>query len=449
MFSTLHSGAFRLALFFAAVFAVGAVILVITVDVAVSQYAQQVTTDTLVTEATRLQAADRREGRRAVVEAIGSATGDAREFRYSLRDPQGKQIAGDLSSAPLGWGSVKVAERASPGDKPDAVSQMQTYGVTLRDRSRLIVGSDSYDVAELRDWLNAVALWSGIAVTLLALGAGYLIASIFVRRLDRINSTVNVVMEGRLSERVQVTGIGSEFDRLTANLNRMLERIEALMSGMRQVSTDIAHDLRTPLTRLRQHLEAGRESTSLASHRQAIDNATSQVDEILGLFRSLLRIGSLEAGMGNDRFKTVDLSDILDRVAMAYQPAIEDQAKSLRISIEPQILVVGDADLLAQMFNNLIENALIHTPPHTMITVGLRRELDAVVAVVADNGPGIPAMERAHVLQRFYRLENSRSLPGSGLGLSLAAAVAHLHHAELSISDNRPGLIVSLRFAIS
>ena len=448
MFSALRSGAFRLALFFSAVFAVGAITLVVTVDVAVSHYAEQVTTDTLMTEIVRLQALERSEGRGAVVEAIGSAIGDAREFRYSLRDPQGTKIAGDLSSAPLGWGSVKVAERATLGDKPDAVSRMQTYGVALRDRSRLVVGSDSYDVAELRDWLNTVALWSGIGITLLALGAGYLIASIFVRRLGRINTTLNVVMEGRLSERVPVTGMGPEFDRLVTNLNRMLERIEALMTGMRQVSTDIAHDLRTPLTRLRQQLEAGRESTSLESHRQAIDNATSQVDEILGLFRSLLRIGSLEAGMGRDRFKLVDLSDILDRVAMAYQPAIEDQAKSLRLSIEPGLSVMGDADLLAQMFNNLIENALIHTPPHTMITVGLRRELNAVIAVIADNGPGIPAAERAHVLQRFYRLENSRSLPGSGLGLSLAAAVAHLHHAELSISDNQPGLIVSLRFAL-
>ena len=277
-------------------FAIGAVALIITVDVAVSHYAEQVTTDTLVSEIAGLQALDGSEGRREVIEAIASATGDGREFRYSLRDPQGIQIAGDLPSAPLGWGSVNVAERASPGDKPDAAAQMQTYGVTLRDRSRLIVGSDSYDVAELRDWLNAVAMWSGLGITLLAVGAGYLIASIFVRRLDRINTTVNVVMEGRLSERVPLTGVGPEFDRLVANLNRMLERIEALMTGMRQVSTDIAHDLRTPLTRLRQQLEAGRDSTSLASHMQTIDSATAHVDEILGLFRSLLRIGSLEAG---------------------------------------------------------------------------------------------------------------------------------------------------------
>jgi signal transduction histidine kinase len=444
--SAFRSGAFRLALFFAAVFAVGAIALVIAVDIAASRYADQVTIDTLVTEATRLQGEDRREGRSAVVAAIGNATGDVREFRYALSDRAGVRIAGDLPRAPIGWGSVKIAERATSGDPPDAAFEMRTYGVALRDRSLLIVGSDSYDVAELRDWLNTVALWSGIGLTLLALGAGYLIASIFVGRLNRLNAAAQVVMEGHLSERLPVMGMGPEFDRLSANLNRMLERIEALVTGMRQVSTDIAHDLRTPLTRLRQQLEAARESPSLEMHRQAIDDATGQVDEILGMFRALLRIGSLEAGIGNDRFKTVDLSDVLKRVATAYQPAMEDQAKMMRLSIETDILVEGDAELLAQMFNNLIENALVHTPPRTLLTVGLRREVNAVIAFISDNGRGIPTEERSNVLRRFYRLEYSRSLPGAGLGLSLAAAIACLHNAELSIGDNHPGLIVSVRF---
>ena len=446
MNSVFRSGAFRLALFFAAVFAVGAIALIIAIDVAVSRYAEQVTTDTLVTEATRLQSEDRREGRRAVVDAIHGATGDGREFRYALIDREGNRIAGDLPRAPAEWGTVQIAERASPGDPPDATSEMRTYGVALGDRSLLVVGSDSYDVAELRDWLNMVALWSGIGITLLALGAGYLIAAVFVRRIDRINVAANVVMMGGLSERLPVMGMGPEFDRLSANLNRMLERIEALVTGMRQVSTDIAHDLRTPLTRLRQQLEATRASPSLETHRQAIDDATNQVDEVLGMFRALLRIGSLEAGMGSDRFKRVDLGDVLERVAMAYQPAIEDHAKALRLSIEPNLAVDGDAELLAQMFNNLVENALVHTPEHSLITIALRREQDVIVAVVADNGPGIPAAERANVLQRFTRLEQSRALPGSGLGLSLASAVARLHHAELSIADNHPGVAVSIRF---
>lgn len=446
MADIIRSGAFRLALFFAAIFAVGAVALVIVVDVAVTRYAEQATDDTLATEVARLQGQDRREGRRAVVEAISGAKGDAREFRYALFDRQGTQIAGDLPQAPMGWGKVQIAERASPGDAPDGASEMRTYGVMLGDRSLLAVGSDTYDVTELRDWLNTVALWSGVGITVLALVAGYLIASIFVRRLDRINAAANVVMSGGLSERLPVIGMGPEFGRLSANLNRMLDRIEGLVTGMRQVSTDIAHDLRTPLTRLRQRLEATRSSPSLEAHRQTIDEATAQVDEVLAMFRALLRIGSLEAGIGNDRFKRVDLSDVLERVAMAYQPAIEDQAKTLKLSIEPNLTVVGDEDLLAQMFNNLIENALVHTPAHTLITIGVRREPEAIVVVVGDNGPGIPAPDRGNVLQRFYRLERSRGLPGSGLGLSLAAAVARIHHADLSIGDNGPGAAVYIRF---
>jgi signal transduction histidine kinase len=444
--STLRSAAFKLALFFAAVFALGAIALVVAVDVAVSRYAELVTTDTLVTEATRLQGEDRREGRQAIIDDIRGGTGRSSEFRYALLNHGGARIAGDLPRAPIGWGKVTIAERASPGDPPDASSEMRTFGVTLGDQSSLAVGSNSYDVAELRDWLDTVAAWSGIGITLLALGAGYLIASIFVRRLDRINEAANRVMLGRLSERLPVMGMGPEFDRLSANLNRMLERIETLVTGMRQVSTDIAHDLRTPLTRLRQRLEVTRASPSIEAHRQAIDDATNQVDEVLGMFGALLRIGSLEAGIGGDRFKPVDLSDVLERVAMAYQPSIEDQNKALKLSIEPGIAVEGDGDLLAQMFNNLIENALVHTPAHSLITIGLHRELDAVIAVVADNGPGIPAADQAKVLQRFYRLERSRSLPGSGLGLSLAVAVARLHHAELSITDSHPGVAVSIRF---
>lgn len=446
MISVLRSGAFRLALFFASVFALGAVALVITVDIAVSRYAEQATTDTLIAEADRIQAEDSREGRRAVVEDIQSATGNAGKFRYALIDRNGARIAGDLPNTHKGWGSVKVAERASPGDPADIAADMRTYAVALGDQSFLAVGTDNYDVAELSNWLDAVALWSGIGITLLALGAGYLIASIFVRRLDHINSAANKIMEGQLSQRLPDMGMGPEFGSLTASLNRMLERIEALVSGMRQVSTDIAHDLRTPLTRLRQQLEIAHDSSSLETQREAMDNATGQVDEILGMFRALLRIGALEAGIGNDRFKPVDLSSLLDRMSMAYQPAIEDQAKSLRLSIQPNISVLGDSELLAQMFNNLIENAIVHTPTHTSISVGVRREENSVIATIMDNGPGIPVAERTNVLQRFYRLENSRSFPGAGLGLSLAAAVAGLHSAELVIGDNNPGLSVSIRF---
>jgi HAMP domain-containing protein len=236
--STLRSGAFRLALFFAAVFAVGAIALVVATGFAVSRYAVEVTTHTLVNEARRLQIEDEREGRRATIEAIRNGAGDTRRFHYLLIDAQRRRVAGDLPMAPIGWGRARMSERSQPGDRPDAASDMRTYGVLLGDGSHLVVGSDSYDVEELRDWLNTVALWSGIGVTFLALGAGYLIAAIFVRRLDRINAAAHRVMEGRLSERMPAMGMGPEFDQLSGNLNDYrlapvgsLREAEAILTG--------------------------------------------------------------------------------------------------------------------------------------------------------------------------------------------------------------------------
>jgi len=298
----------------------------------------------------------------------------------------------------------------------------------------------------LREWLDTVALWSGIGVTLLALIAGYVIAAIFTRRLERLNMSINTIMGGRLNERVPVIGMDGEFDRLTENLNRMLDRIEALMTGVRQVSTDIAHDLRTPITRLRQRLESAVADQGAPVPQYVIEEALTQIDGIMNIFTALLRIGTIEAGAGRARFQPVDLSEIMGRVLLAYQPVAEDGGRTIIGAIDPNILVDGDADLLAQLFTNLIENALTHTPPGTAITLALRRERDDIIADVSDNGPGIPLEERENVVKRFYRLDTSRNELGAGLGLALAAAIADLHGANLTLCDTRPGLGVKLHW---
>ena len=449
LFRTIRSGPFRLALLFAAIFAIGSIALVIAVETAVASYSQQVTSDTLTTETGRLAIIARRSGTRGVAIAIlDRAASHQRAFRYLLTDKAGQHLVGDLpqSADNIGWTTISIAEPATGGDPPDEPAPMKTYGMALPDGGRVVVASDIYEVQELREWLDTVALWSGIGVTLLALIAGYVIAAIFTRRLERLNMSINTIMGGRLNERVPVIGMDGEFDRLTENLNRMLDRIEALMTGVRQVSTDIAHDLRTPITRLRQHLESAVADQGAPVPQHVIEEALTQIDGIMNIFTALLRIGTIEAGAGRARFQPVDLSEIMDRVLLAYQPVAEDGGRTIIGAIDPNILVDGDADLLAQLFTNLIENALMHTPPGTAITLALRRERDDIIADVSDNGPGIPLEERENVVKRFYRLDTSRNELGAGLGLALAAAIADLHGANLTLFDTRPGLGVKLHW---
>ena len=446
---TLRSGPFRLALLFAAIFAVGSIVVVVVVETAVTAYSQRVTADTLTTEAARLANIDRRTGIGSVVTAIGErAASRQRPFRYLLTDKAGRKIAGELpkSADGTGWAKIDVTEAAVGNDPADEPVPMKTYGVPLHSGGRLVVGSDIYDVQELREWLDTVALWSGLCITLLALITGYVIAAIFTRRLERLNGSIARIMSGKLDERVPVIGMDEEFDRLSANLNHMLDRIENLMAGVRQVSTDIAHDLRTPITRLRQFLENANTDDGTMVPQRVIEDALAQIDGIMTIFSALLRIGTIEAGAGRARFQPVDLSEVMQRVLLAYQPVAEDRGRTITGAIDVGIVINGDADLLAQIFTNLIENALTHTQPGALIELALRTENGVIVADVSDNGPGVPIDERENVLKRFYRLEASRTNVGAGLGLALAAAIAELHGAHLTLCDADPGLRAEVRW---
>ena len=445
------SGAFRLALLFVAIFAVGAITLVAAVNVAVTRYASQTTATALVDESTLLRSEAQARGRDALGQLIlrRQRIVHAHPFVYLLADQQGRPVGGDLpvAAAKIGWGEVSVAEPAEPNEPSDGQNTIRTYGVRLADGSRLIVGRNTSDLDELSDWLRIVTLCSGLGITVLAAGGGLMIASVFLRRLDRVNGSLQDIMDGRLEERVPAIGMGDEFERLTRNLNLMLDRNQALMDGLRQVSTDIAHDLRTPLGRLRQHLDSMRELSQPAELQSAIDDALAQVDDVLSTFHALLRIGQIEGGAGRARFEPVDLSAVMDRVRLAYETAAEDAGKTLSAQIAQNIVVNGDPQLLTQLFANLVENALRHAGDTARITMRLAVVSSTVSAVVADDGPGIPAHERHRVLRRFYRLDSSRSTPGSGLGFALIAAIADLHDAQLVLSENSPGLSVEVRFA--
>ena len=445
------SGAFRLALLFAVIFAVGAVTLVAAVNVAVSRYASNSTATALVYESTLLRGDALARGRDALGQLIlrRERIVHAHQFLYLLLDSQGRSVAGDLParSTKVGWGEVSVAEPAEPNEPSDGRATIRTYGIRLADGSCLVVGRNTSDLDELSDWLRLVTIWSGLGITVLAVGGGLLIASVFLRRLDRVNCSLQEIMAGRLDERVRAIGMGDEFDRLTGNLNLMLDRNQALMDGLRQISTDIAHDLRTPLSRLRQHLDSMRDLTRPAGLDSAIDGALAQVDDVLNTFHALLRIGQIEGGAGRARFEAVDLSAVMERLRLAYETAAEDAGKTLSAQIAPDIVVNGDPQLLTQLLANLLENALRHAGDKAHISMSLAQVGGVVSAVMADDGPGVPANERQRVLRRFYRLDANRSTPGSGLGLALVAAIAELHDAELRLSDNGPGLAVEVRFA--
>lgn len=308
-------------------------------------------------------------------------------------------------------------------------------------------GRDSYVAIEAQEHVLQTFGWV-LAVTLVvALGGGVLVSRSVLGRMDSITRTCRAIMAGRLSDRIPEHGTRGEFDTLVRTINEMLDRIGALMENVQQISNDIAHDLRTPLSRLRNRLElALSEASTVEDYRQATTRAITECETILSTFSSLLRIGQIEAAAGAKLLEPVDLSALLGEMVEIYQPVAEDGGFTLRRDISQGLVVRGDRSLLSQVFANLIENAIAHTPPRTTILVQLALDSGAVVATVADRGPGIPPEERELVLRRFFRRQQSRSTPGSGLGLSLVAAIARYHGASLNLDDNAPGLRVALRF---
>ncbi|MEJ2389618.1 MAG: HAMP domain-containing sensor histidine kinase [Chromatiaceae bacterium] len=254
-------------------------------------------------------------------------------------------------------------------------------------------------------------------------------------------------MDGDLSRRVPTDGTGDDFDQLAVNLNRMLERIEQLLEAVRQVSDNIAHDLRTPLTRLRTRLElARRESDHPDLVAEALDQAIENADELLATFNALLRIARIESRSRRTAFAKVDLSALVEDVAELYEPLATDRGQQFAVEAPRPLRVNGDRDLLFQAVANLVDNAIKYTPAKGRITLSARLHAGRPEIAVIDGGPGIPAAMREKVFQRFFRLDGSRSTPGSGLGLSLVQAVARIHGAQIRLEDNDPGLRALLSF---
>lgn len=369
---------------------------------------------------------------------------------YLLTDPLLNPLAGNLTRWPdeargdPRWVDFRI-QHADPPGAPQ-IARAQTF--VLQGGFHLLVGRDMTERAEFRDTMSDALIWALAITVALGLGGGLLLSRNFLHRLDAINEGSQAILHGDLTQRMPVSGSGDEYDRLAQNLNEMLDQISRLMDGMRGVANDIAHDLRSPISRLRSRLEVTlMDEADPAKYRAALEKTIEEADAVLETFNALLAIALAESGALRKNFERLDLGALVGDAAELYQAAAEELGQQLDVQVAGSPAATGDRNLLSQAVANLLDNALKHTPAGGTIRLSARTDMDGRAEIaVSDTGPGIPPEERTRVLERFARLDNSRSTRGSGLGLSQVAATARLHDADLILEDSKPGLRVLLRF---
>ncbi len=450
----LRTLAFRLTALYVLLFALSVILLFTIVWFATERAMTEQIADSVQREAISLADEFRATDEATATILIERKLRRGRTAFYLLQTRNGMLIAGNIMPVTPVVGAFTGRVRLASDSPTDAssgdVRTVLGFGVLLGDGTFALAADDIERIESTkRAFLAAFSTAGGIS-TLLAIVGGLLLSRGFLRRIDAMNRTTTEIMAGRFGSRIPVRVDGDEIDELAGNLNSMLDRIQSLMENLRQVSSDVAHDLRTPLSRLHQSLDEARSSaTTVAEFRDAVERAIRETEGLLQTFSALLRIAQIESGSRKAGFSSVDLTQLLRFVAETFIPVAEDDNHRLVSHVEADIIITGDQELLFQMATNLVENAIRHTPPGSTIELTLRRDGLEVVAAVVDDGPGIPSGERQKVLQRFYRLESSRSTPGSGLGLALASAVAELHGAKITLADRMPGLLVEVRFPVS
>lgn len=383
-----------------------------------------------------------RGGNAALIEAMEKSEERGGGFDYVLVDAGGRRLSGEAGDPALspGWHNVVFRDERGNG------VPVRTLTTDLDGKLRLTVATNMAPATLL---LRTMAILFALALLLLialAVGCGLLFERAIRRRLDRMNRAAVAITAGRLDSRIELSGHGDEFDQLAQTFNAMLTRNEALIGNLRQVSSDVAHELRTPITHLQNRLEQALGKLPANSPGfEAIDAAIDDSERILSLFSALLRISEVESGTVRRYFKTFDLSKQAMLIVESYTAVAEDKGRRLLSNIAPNIRVEGDCELLSQAMINLIENAVNHSPTGTTITLGIERSEDAVLLSVIDDGVGIREPDRALALRRFGRLDAKREGSRHGLGLPLVQAIAGLHQGTLELGDARPGLRASLR----
>jgi len=449
----------RLTAIFVLIFVVFSVLLLAVISYQSSIQIQRQQAADIDREIRQITKIDERQGFRASIIAVERLSRQPGPGIYFIGDPTGQLIVGNVTTLPpevlLEPGSYTFNyDRQRPGDPdstdapepPPPQGNAMVRSVVLSSGLHLVVGRD---VVERRGF-TAIILQSFLygvgGIVLLSIIAGLINSRRVLARIDSINVTANKIMSGNLSERIPITQRNDEFDGLATSLNAMLDRIEQLMQGLKEVTDNVAHDLKTPLTRLRNQAESAlRESAHEDDRRKALETTISESDKLIRTFNALLMIARAEAGAPSGAFADIDVSAIAADVAELYAPVAEEEGMELVSEVAPGIRMRANRELIGQALVNLVDNAMKYYRANGedssgKITVTAHQVGGRVLMEVADNGPGIPAADRSRVVERFVRLEQSRTEPGSGLGLSLVAAVARLHKGEFRLEDNNPGV---------
>jgi len=450
---TLTSSTFKLALIAIGTFGVIVSVIFSYVYLSTSAYVRSRSDHWIMVESMDLRGVYEQSGRDALIGLIRQRIADRifADHVYILTDPSSAVLAANLgewpptATAASGWAEFRAAGASSDATAPPLVRGMIH---TFPSGDRLLVGRDISDLDHFTRKIERAVI-SVISLIFVVAGfASILVTRRTVARIEQINATSRAIMASGLDKRIPLRGTHDEWDRVAENLNLMLDRIETLMGEIKQVSDNLAHDLRTPLTRMRGRLEKAYHGQRLDEDAQAlIGDTIADLDAVLRIFSSITRIAQIETGERKEAFRTVNLVEVAHEVVELYDAAAEQNGSLLTISGNGEVLTTGDRDLIFDAIANLVDNAIKHGRAGGQVVVACATVNGSPVVSITDDGPGIPADQHEHVFKRFYRLEQSRYTPGNGLGLSLVAAVARLHGARIEMCDNAPGLMVKLWFS--
>jgi len=448
----IRTTAFKLTLFYLAIFILFAASLLVYFALNTRRLITEQITATVNGEITGLSEQYQQGGIRRLVIVVDLRSRRPGSSLYLVTTPTGEGLAGNVGSLEPGvldkpgWLETNYRRLEAPeGADHRALVQI----VQLPGGFRLMVGRDLEERERLFGIISNAGRWSFALVVILGLAGGFFVSRRVLSRIDAMTDTAQTIMAGDLAGRLPIAGTGDELDRLADNVNAMLDRIEALMHGLKEVSDNIAHDLKTPLTRLRNRCEqALRGAKGEADYRAALDATIAESDELIRTFDALLMIARAESGHARDNMTEFDAAEIARDVGELYEPLAEQKGLALTIDAPAAAPVRGNRELVSQALANLVDNAIKYAGPEASKLNGAPAEIvvraggegERITLTVADRGPGIREADRGRVVERFVRLEQSRSAPGSGLGLSLASAVARLHGGELKLEDNDPGL---------